>query len=148
MKTAITASLHADHPETDLTDLVFEHRNREYGAFTLRKSYSKFLTTAAVFASILFILGLSSPLILSYLKGVVAADPGIAIDTKKIIDINIFKTEQPPDKLAATPPDKVLTNTQQFHAPTIVPDNAANEIYTPPLLDDKTQLGRRHTAVN
>jgi len=50
-------------------DLVFENRNKVYGAFELRKSYSKSLAEAA-FATILFVsLALLGPQVISLMSG-------------------------------------------------------------------------------
>src|SRR5258706_5735607 len=50
-------------------DLVFENRNKVYGAFELRKSYSKSLAEAA-FATLLFVgLTLLGPQVISLMRG-------------------------------------------------------------------------------
>ncbi|NBO61161.1 MAG: hypothetical protein EBU82_09355, partial [Flavobacteriia bacterium] len=42
---------------TDRNDLVFEHRNKEYGAYQLRKSYNKRLTLIMLGMLLTFALG-------------------------------------------------------------------------------------------
>ena len=37
-----------DYMKCDLDDIVFEHRNRAYGSYSLRKSYGKNMKRAAV----------------------------------------------------------------------------------------------------
>jgi protein TonB len=51
-----------------LDDMVFEGRNKEYGAYMLRKLYNKHVTRATVIAIVLFVLFLSIPLIQSLFK--------------------------------------------------------------------------------
>jgi periplasmic protein TonB len=43
----------------DLDEMIFENRNKNYGAYFLRKNYSKFLTKAAIYgiSSCLFLIG-------------------------------------------------------------------------------------------
>ncbi len=54
--------------KADLIDLVFDGKNKEYGAFVLRKLYSKFLTFAVSIACLIFVLSISSPIIVDYIK--------------------------------------------------------------------------------
>jgi protein TonB len=49
----------------DFDDLVFENRNREYGAYQLRKKYKSAIITAIVVASLLTVLVVVVPFVLS-----------------------------------------------------------------------------------
>ena len=40
---------------TDFEELVFEDRNKEYGAYDLRKSYKWFLTKAFFLGTVIFV---------------------------------------------------------------------------------------------
>ncbi|GAB3823071.1 energy transducer TonB [Pontibacter rugosus] len=55
--------------KASLDDIVFEGRNRAYGAFLLRKLYNKHITVAAIVAILLFALFLSIPLIAKLIQG-------------------------------------------------------------------------------
>ena len=55
--------------KASLDDIVFEGRNRAYGAYLLRKIYNKHITIAATVAIALFFLFLSIPLITKMIKG-------------------------------------------------------------------------------
>jgi periplasmic protein TonB len=50
----------------DLNEIVFEDRNKEYGAYMLRKLYSKYVTLSTTGAMILFTLIASYPLITAF----------------------------------------------------------------------------------
>jgi len=50
----------------DLNEIVFEDRNKEYGAYILRKLYSKYVTLSTTGAMILFTLIASYPLITAF----------------------------------------------------------------------------------
>jgi periplasmic protein TonB len=54
----------------NLDDIIFEKRNKTYGAYMLRKVYSKNLLKAMLIAFILFLMGVSVPLIASYMNEV------------------------------------------------------------------------------
>ena len=48
---------------TDFEELVFEDRNKEYGAYDLRRSYKWFLTKAFMLATAIFVAAIISPFI-------------------------------------------------------------------------------------
>ena len=49
--------------ERDLDDILFEHRNRAYGAYALRKSYARRIKKASFWGLVFFLFLVSSPLI-------------------------------------------------------------------------------------
>jgi protein TonB len=48
---------------SDFDDLVFEHRNREYGAYDLRKRYNRALLAGTIIASVIIIISVIRPFI-------------------------------------------------------------------------------------
>ena len=52
-----------------LDDIVFEGRNKAYGAFQLRRLYDKHMTRAMVTGALFFLLAVSSPQIIRLIKG-------------------------------------------------------------------------------
>lgn len=44
-----------------MDEIVFEHRNKTYGAYILRKLYTKNLTKAVILAVIILLAGLAYP---------------------------------------------------------------------------------------
>ena len=52
-----------DFKNCDLDDVIFEHRNKAYGAYILRKKYSQNVKKAALWGTAVFLLLISSPLI-------------------------------------------------------------------------------------
>lgn len=83
--------------KASLDDIVFEGRNRAYGAYLLRKIYSKHVTIAAIIATFLFLLFLSIPLIAKLIQGE---------ETVETIDRVVTEVElaPPPPLDEATPP--------------------------------------------
>jgi protein TonB len=135
MRTTIFSVAHVANAGADLTDLVFANKNREYGAFALRKSYSKFLTIASFFTGMLFILGMSSPLIISFIKGTVAKKNA----DYTVCPISPFTIQRPQDtkpvETVVKPEVPIRQQTIQFIVPVIAEDVAVKEQYVPPIED-------------
>ncbi|RDV14114.1 energy transducer TonB [Pontibacter diazotrophicus] len=55
--------------KASLDDIVFEGRNKAYGAYLLRKLYNNHITKAAIIATVLFLLFISIPLIAKMIEG-------------------------------------------------------------------------------
>ncbi|RRQ46769.1 energy transducer TonB [Chryseobacterium sp. SC28] len=115
-----------------LDEIVFEHRNKAYGAYDLRKSYPKLLTRSFIIGTVLFIILAVSPLI--YLKiQEMNAKESVEVDAK-LVDIleeepivEVPKEEEPPPP----PPPKV--EQQQEVIQNVVPEpKRAPKIETPP----------------
>jgi protein TonB len=52
-----------------IDDIVFEGRNKSYGAFQLRRLYDKHMTRAMISGALFFLLAVSSPQIIRLIKG-------------------------------------------------------------------------------
>ena len=57
-----------------LDEIVFENRNKEYGAYDLRSSYRKVLTKSFVLGTILFCVVAITPFVIMKIKQMNAAD--------------------------------------------------------------------------
>lgn len=117
-------------PFMDITEIIFEHRNKEYGAYVLRKLYNKNLTIAAWIAIIVFSTAISSPVWLSY----ILPKKQEAEKTLKILDYtqlseppSIDKTKPPPEVVAPPP----LKSTIKFLPPVVKPDAQVHDGYVP-----------------
>ena len=51
-----------------LDDIIFENRNKAYGAYYLRHIYEKNIRIATIIASVIFVLAISAPLIYKLIK--------------------------------------------------------------------------------
>jgi protein TonB len=67
-------------------DIVFEGRNKAYGAYELRKSNNKTTVRALIFGAIVFAIAVSMPLILGLLPN--SSDGDDTLDTK-IVSIKL-----------------------------------------------------------
>jgi protein TonB len=111
-------------------DVVFDQKNKTYGAYALRKQNGADTAKALLMAGTLFILFFLSPKIISLIKGnEVMDDPG---NTTTIIDVVtlpvIDKKILPPVKIE---PPKSKVSTIKFTVPVVV-DN--------PVIDDPVML--------
>jgi periplasmic protein TonB len=110
----------------DLLDLVFEGRNKDYGAYDLRKSYNKRIITALVITGSVALLALLGSILASTLKG-----NGKDVVEVKEVTIQDLKQEEevkelpppPPPK----PPDPPKIEMKQFTPPKIVKDEEVQE---------------------
>lgn len=96
--------------QTSWINLVFEDRNKEYGAYQLRKDSVKTTISALFYAFILVILMVSFPLFLNFINGSKNANT-IAKDIPKMPKVVIFnpkKIDVP--KKAFVPPSKTPVN--------------------------------------
>ncbi|MDR2887133.1 MAG: energy transducer TonB [Bacteroidales bacterium] len=82
----------------DFDDLVFENRNREYGAFQLRKKYSKTVVAATAVASLLACAAVILPVVLSL-------RPGVALSANTMYySVQMEGLEPPVDFIVIPPP--------------------------------------------
>jgi periplasmic protein TonB len=113
----------------DLDDIVFEGRNKEYGAYVLRRLYSKYISVSTTGAMVLFSLIISYPLITAFF---VREEN----DTKRNANVNVITlenifTEIPADNKDIEIPKTNVPKTSsiKFLVPDIKPDElVSNEI--------------------
>ncbi|SOE22666.1 outer membrane transport energization protein TonB [Spirosomataceae bacterium TFI 002] len=123
----------------DLDDIIFETRNKEYGAYFLRKNYSKFLRRAAIYGigSCLLIIGGAW----GYQKFIV---PSLDKDSIEVVDINLEDLQQeeeedlpppppPPEEEPPPPPPEV--NQIKFLPPEPKPDEEVKVEEPPPPIE-------------
>jgi protein TonB len=119
------------NPVADLNDLIFLHKNKEYGAYVLRKNYSRYLTTAVIIAISAFILSISSPMIIAYFT------PKTVVAKQKVKIIQYTDLAAPPSidekekKIEKVEEVKQLKSTIAFRPPVIRPDDQVKDEYIP-----------------
>ncbi|MFN3402495.1 MAG: energy transducer TonB [Cytophagaceae bacterium] len=86
-------------PDATLTDIVFEHRNKAYGAFFLRKIYGSHVTVAVMLSVALFTIALVSPKIIEKLF-----PNKIAEEVVTEVDLNLISLDQPKEEELPPPP--------------------------------------------
>src|SRR5580698_9223177 len=113
----------------DILDIIFEGKNKEYGAYDLRKTYNKRLLRALMATSIVILL-LFGGFFLSNLNGGPKKDKPVVEDVQ-LEDIKEEKKNEPPPP----PPPKVeppKVEMAKFTPPKIVKDNEVKEEEKPP----------------
>ena len=116
-----------------LDELVFENRNKEYGAYDLRTTYPKLLTKAFIIGTILFLIMALSPLIYSTIKRLTAPDAvEVKADLVNILDedpiVELPKEEEPPPP----PPPKEEPPVQEVIQNVVPEPVKAPKVETPP----------------
>ena len=117
-----------------LDEIVFEHRNKEYGAYDLRTSYRKILTRSMIIGTLLFCLAAITPFVIMKIKQMNAAE-------KTEVDANLMEIlpeeEKPKDEIAEKeelpppPPPKVEEKIEIIQ--NVVPEPVkAPKVETPP----------------
>jgi protein TonB len=119
----------------DINDIIFENRNKQYGAYDIRRKYEKHVMVAmaiAIAALLLFIFG---PKIIELLKPKEAEAPVI----EKTVSINelappppMDETKPPPPPVEVPPPPKTI----QFVPPKIVKEEVVEK---PPTIEEIKQ---------
>jgi protein TonB len=108
-------------------DVVFNSRNKAYGAYELRKDNSKNTNRALIIAIILFVFIISLPTIINKLKGLIPKPD----EKVKITDVVLLppppvdQTKKPPPPPPEPPKPKV--DQVRFPPPVVKPDNEVKE---------------------
>jgi len=126
---------------TDLLDIVFEKRNKEYGAYQLRKTYNRRLligmVAVATLTAMLFVA--------RYIAG---RSAGPVKPTMTVVDVQLeeVKEEKKNEPPPPPPPPKVIVQKieiTRFTPPKIVKDNEVKEEEKPPEQEklEQTKIG-------
>lgn len=83
----------------DLDEIIFEGKNKSYGAYFLRKNYSKYLTKAAVYGVGAFLLILGGAW--GYQRFIV---PNLEKDAFEVVDIDLSALDEKLEEEAPPPP--------------------------------------------
>ncbi|MDP9230035.1 MAG: energy transducer TonB [Bacteroidota bacterium] len=113
----------------DILDLVFEDRNKEYGAYDLRKTYNRRITTALIITASIALIALGG----SFLAKAFS-NSNSKLDVKDVVLENIKqeeekKAEPPPPPPKPKPPEVEMT---KFTPPKIVKDEEVKKEDIPP----------------
>ena len=101
----------------DILDLVFENRNKDYGAYELRKTYNRRITRALIITASVALLALIGSVLASSLKG--------NTDKKfKQQEINLADVKQEEKKIIPPPPPP----------PKVEPPKVEMKQFTPPVI--------------
>ncbi len=136
----------------DWIDIVFEGRNKEYGAYDLRKDNVKHTNKAIIIGCLLFSLAIGSPIIIKYLKGFAPEDNNVA--KKERLTEVVLATPPPVDEKAPPPPPPVeppppKVDQVRFPPPVVKPDDQVAEEEPPTVKDlEKADPGQKTVKGN
>ncbi|MET0243614.1 MAG: TonB family protein [Flavitalea sp.] len=115
----------------DILDIIFEGRNKEYGAYELRKTYNKRLTIAIVsMAALLALLFVGFVLANNFGDEEVAKE--VVVADVELEAVKEEKPEEPPPPPPPKPPEPPKVEMAKFTPPKIVPDEQVKEDEKPP----------------
>lgn len=117
------------------TSLIFDNKNKAYGAYQLRTEYDKYIIRALIIACIIFSISIATPLIMSLLN--------VGKEEKaEMVEINLELLPPPPmdpNLPPPPPPPKIeapkLAAAVKFIPPKVVEDEKVTE-EDPPTVDD------------
>jgi periplasmic protein TonB len=109
-----------------MDEIVFEHRNKTYGAYILRKLYPKNVTKALIMAVIILLGGLAYPLASSYYAQKRAKYIEKAASAE-FIDMDKPKEEAPPPPPPPPPPPAALEQKVKFVAPIVTTEEVVED---------------------
>jgi protein TonB len=105
-------------------EIVFEGRNKNYGAYELRKSNQKTNVKALVFGAVIFAFAVSTPMLLELIPDA-SSDDG-SIDTK-IVTVKLPPKEQPKENLPPPPPPPPKVDQVKFVKPVVAKADEVTE---------------------
>jgi protein TonB len=131
--------------ERDMLDIIFANRNKAYGAYQLRRSYTQYLGRALGFGLLLIGLFFALPFILSAVRGLVPKEKPIDVvaELGPPPDIDPNNPPPPPPPPPPTPPPPTRS-TVKFVPPIIKKDEEVQEEKPPAieeLIDKKEDIG-------
>lgn len=128
--------------QADVLDLLFEGRNKDYGAYELRKRYNKRITIALLVTAALVVAAILGTVLANSLKP--SEDKTVTVRETTISNIvEEEKKEPPPPPPKAPPPPKV--ETAKFTPPIIKKDEEVPQEEIPKNEDlDKPQISTKN----
>jgi periplasmic protein TonB len=119
----------------DWCEIVFEERNKSYGAYTLRKKSNSNIIKGIIWSIVSFTLAVSAPIIINYIKGL--ADNASVV---KVTEVTTLEAPPPIDKEIPPPPEvpppPPLKSTVKFTPPVVKPDEEVPQEEPPPTQEE------------
>ena len=128
---------------SDLLDIIFDGRNKEYGAYDLRKTYNKRMTLALIVTTALLLLILLGNVLANSLKKKDDKTEMIVQD----VQLEELKREEPKNEPPPPPPppkpEPPKVEMAKFTPPKIVKDEEVKEDEKPPEVEklEETKIG-------
>jgi protein TonB len=129
----------------DMLDIIFANRNKAYGAYQLRRDYSKYLGRALVIGLLLIGVAFALPAFLNFVRALVPAERPIDVvaELGPPPDIDPNQPPPPPPPPPPTPPPPTRS-TVKFVPPVVKKDEEVQEEKPPAveeLIEKKEDIG-------
>ena len=109
----------------DRAELVFENRNKEYGAYQIRKNYEKQIIRAFLFTIAGIVIAVAIPVIISMISNMDFANKNVISEEISLAEPpSIDKATPPPPPVIPPPP---VVKTIKFTPPVVVKDEEVQE---------------------
>lgn len=135
-----------DFQKLDMLDLIFDGKNKSYGAYALRREYPSTLKKSILGAFLLFSLLIGLPILLNYIS--LSRTPAEIIKTVTI-SLSNFRTEKPklekPVKIKSEKSSLPKPPSTKFTQPVIVKEVEKNEL---PLIESLKSNSGTETVVS
>jgi protein TonB len=136
--------------QSDMLDLLFEDRNKDYGAYELRRTYNKRISLALLITASLAVAIVGA----TFLSEALASDADDTVEVRDVVVENIQADEPPPPPPPPPPPQAPppppQLETAKFTPPVIKKDEEVRKEEIPPIekleqvvVADKSQEGVR-----
>ena len=127
----------------DVLDIIFEGRNKDYGAYDLRKTYNKRLITSLLTVAAICLLLFLGYLVSSLLEKDSEAKNVVVQDVQLEEIKQEEKKEEPPPPPPPKPPEPPKVEMAKFTPPKIVKDEEVKEEEKPPEVEklEETKIG-------
>lgn len=114
----------------DVNEIIFTGKNKEYGAYVLRKNYPRFVTYSVWISIIVFVLGTAGPMIYK------AIMPAEEVAKRRVVQLDYTMLSEPPSidkKQEIIPLEEIapLKSTIKFVPPVVKPDEQVRDEYVP-----------------
>ncbi len=120
--------------KASLNDIIFEGRNKAYGAYVLRRLYQRHVTRALIISTAVFLLLIAFPLISQYLKDRMPKEPKKNLQENVLMDappLDETKPPPPPPPPEAPPPPPPKLTTIKFTPPVVKKDEEVKKEEVP-----------------
>jgi protein TonB len=127
----------------DILDIIFEGRNKEYGAYQLRKDYNRRLMIALIVTASVILLAFGGFLLSNFLNQEGPKKDMVVQDVQLEEIKQEEKKEEPPPPPPPKPPEPPKVEMAKFTPPKIVPDEQVKEEEKPPEVEklEETKIG-------
>lgn len=116
----------------EMDEIVFEGRNKGYGAYVLRKKYNKNMNIAMIIAIAIYLLVVFVPAINAWINKITAT-----IEMEKNVEVTLLEPppldkEEPPPPPPVEPPPPPVQETIKFTPPVVTEEPIKDEDIPPP----------------